>query len=114
MQIKYGYPVEPPEVVLKYMNVATNQIGQRFDCSAVTLEMPFKDCLSKSDPNLGWTPARSRLLGVNVLGAIDYVQPYSRTTEPNFWETPPLKTHLFPRLMNIKMNFPSSKMVSRC
>jgi len=85
MQKKYGYPTESADVVLKYMNVATNQIGHRFDCFAVTLEMPFKDCLSNSDPDFGWNPERSRQLGANVLGAIDYIQPYLRTTEPNFW-----------------------------
>lgn len=85
MQQKYGYPPNPAETVLKYMNVATNQVGHRFDCLAATLEMPFKDCLTNPDPDYGWNPKRSRDLGASVLEAILYVAPQLRTNEtPQF------------------------------
>ena len=85
MQQKIGYP--PPdkaEDALHYMNVATNQISNRFDCLAVTLEMPFKDCLSNSDKVYGWTPARSRKLGASVLGPLEYIHPHLRASG-DFW-----------------------------
>ena len=89
MQQKIGYP--PPDSaseVLEYMNVATNQVANRFDCLGITLEMPFKDCLSNSDPERGWTPARSRKLGASVLGSLEYIHPYLRA-EGDFWTTLP-------------------------
>lgn len=89
MQQAIGYP--PPEsakMVAEYMNVATNQVAQRFDCLAVTLEMPFKDCRSNPDPERGWSPARSRKLGASVLEPLMYVHPFLRATEP-FWDSLP-------------------------
>jgi hypothetical protein len=89
MQAAIGYPApESQEQVLKYMNVATNQISQRFNCLAVTLEMPFKDCLSDPDPDQGWNPARSRKLGASVLEALLYVHPFLRD-DTEFWTTLP-------------------------
>jgi murein tripeptide amidase MpaA len=85
MQAKIGYPPpDNPEDVAGYMNVATNQVANRFNCLGVTLEMPFKDCLSNSDPTLGWTPARSRKLGASVLEPLEYMHPYLRA-EGDFW-----------------------------
>jgi hypothetical protein len=47
MQQKIGYPSPATaEDASKYLNVATNQIATRFNCLAMTLEMPFKDCLT--------------------------------------------------------------------
>jgi len=85
MQQRIGYPApETPEDALKYMNVATNQIATRFDCLSMTLEMPFKDCLSNSDPERGWSPDRSRKLGASVLAPLEYIHPYLRA-EGEFW-----------------------------
>lgn len=79
MQQPIGYPPpDGPEDVVKYMNVAVNQVAQRFECLAVTLEMPFKDCRSNPDPSFGWSPARSRTLGASVLEALEYVHPHLR------------------------------------
>ena len=90
MQKKYGYP--PPktrEEVLDYMNVATNQVATRFNCLGMTLEMPFKDCLTNPDPEFGWSPARSRKLGASVLSPLSYIHPFLRK-EGEFWtELPP-------------------------
>ena len=85
----FGYPpAETPEDAAKYMNVATNQIGNRFQCLAMTLEMPFKDCRSNSDPERGWNPARSRQLGAAVVAPLLYVHPFLRSDE-EFWNQLP-------------------------
>jgi murein tripeptide amidase MpaA len=90
MQQKIGYPpADNRDAVLDYMNVATNQVANRFNCLGMTLEMPFKDCLSNSDPERGWTPARSRKLGSSVLEPMEYIHPYLRA-EGEFWtQLPP-------------------------
>jgi murein tripeptide amidase MpaA len=90
MQQRIGYPApESPEAALQYMNVASNQIATRFDCLSMTLEMPFKDCLSNSDPERGWSPDRSCKLGASVLSPLEYIHPYLRV-EGEFWtQLPP-------------------------
>ncbi len=76
---------EPEEPGKGRMNVCSNQIACRFDCLAATLEMPFKDCLSNPDPERGWSPARSRMLGSSILEPLLYVGPYLRN-DSKFWE----------------------------
>jgi murein tripeptide amidase MpaA len=91
MQQNIGYP--PPESAIdakKYLNVATNQIATRFDCLAMTLEMPFKDCESNPDPEQGWSPERSRKLGASVLDPLEYVHAHLRT-DSLFWNALPLE-----------------------
>jgi murein tripeptide amidase MpaA len=89
MQQAIGYPPpESEEKVLGYMNIATNQVSNRFDCLGMTLEMPFKDCRSNPDPEYGWSPARSRKLGASVLDPIEYIHPYLRA-EGDFWTALP-------------------------
>merc|ERR1712038_54702 len=82
MQSLYGY--EPEEVGKGRMNVCSNQIAYRYDCLAMTLEMPFKDCMSNPDPERGWNPQRARMLGASVLGPLLYVGLYLRA-EGDFW-----------------------------
>lgn len=67
-QTKEGYPVDPPGTA--DMRIATNAIAERFDCLAMTLEMPFKDAAILPDPEVGWSPARCRDLGRACLDAI--------------------------------------------
>ena len=88
-QQEVGYPSpDSEEAALKYMNVATNQVANRFDCLGMTLEMPFKDCLTNPDPIRGWSPKRARDLGASVLGPFEYVHQYLRA-EGEFWTNLP-------------------------
>jgi murein tripeptide amidase MpaA len=82
MQKRVGYT--PAKPLQGKPNVATNAVCNRFDCLSLTLEMPFKDCLSNPDPDYGWSPNRSRKLGASVLEALAYVQPYLRASG-EFW-----------------------------
>ena len=80
-----GYP--PPdseEAANKYMHVATNQISNRFNCLGLTLEMPFKDCETNSDPDRGFSPERAKMLGKNLVESLNEVQSYLRA-EGEFW-----------------------------
>jgi hypothetical protein len=54
------------------------QIGERFCCLALTLEMPFKDNANLVDAHVGWSPRRSMLLGGACIGAILDVAPRLR------------------------------------
>ena len=45
------------------MTMCTNQVSERFDCLAMTLEMPFKDNADRPDASVGWSPARCQRLG---------------------------------------------------
>jgi len=47
--------------------LATNWIGQQFDCLAFTVEMPFKDNADLPDALVGWNGERSKRLGASVL-----------------------------------------------
>jgi murein tripeptide amidase MpaA len=42
---------------------------RNLDCLALTLEQPFKDNALRPDPIYGWSPARARRLGVDMLTA---------------------------------------------
>jgi murein tripeptide amidase MpaA len=53
----------PPRVNTAFMS-------SRFDCLAVTLEMPFKDAANSPLPEVGWSPARSAKLGAAMLDAL--------------------------------------------
>lgn len=87
MQKEVGYapPADESEAL---PNVANNAVANRFNCLAATLEMPFKDCLTNPDPERGWNPNRSRLLGASVVEALIYVHPYLRD-ESEFWKSLP-------------------------
>ena len=52
------------------MTVATNWVGEQFDCLAFTIEMPFKDNALLPDHSVGWSDTRSSLLGRDVLTTI--------------------------------------------
>ena len=49
------------------MTICTNQISARFDCLALTIEMPFKDNDDLPDEVYGWSGDRSAEFGESVL-----------------------------------------------
>lgn len=49
------------------LSMSTNQLAERFGAVSVTLEMPFKDHDLNPDAEFGWSPERSRKLGVACL-----------------------------------------------
>ena len=64
-QTAKGYGRTPPGKA--NLTIATSQIAERFGAVAMTLEMPFKDHDDNSDPLFGWSPDRSKALGVACL-----------------------------------------------
>ncbi|KAF6262183.1 peptidase M14, carboxypeptidase A [Scenedesmus sp. NREL 46B-D3] len=75
-QTKFGYGVDAPGEA--NMTICSNQVAQRFDCLAVTLEMPFKDTADHPDAVQGWSPERARLFGAALLPAVYEVLPSLR------------------------------------
>lgn len=75
-QTKIGYPITPPGKA--NMSICTNALAARFDCLAMTLEMPFKDDANHPDPAQGWSPMRSKQLGASVLAPFLAVMPTLR------------------------------------
>lgn len=67
-QIEIGYPNNHFSV--EASTVATKWVGDKFDCLAFTLEMPFKDNDNQPNHEQGWNGARSYLLGKDMLTAI--------------------------------------------
>ena len=67
-QTKHGYGAVPRGQ--GNMSMATNQLAARYGAVSMTLEMPFKDNADQPDPVEGWSPARSRQLACDCLGAL--------------------------------------------
>lgn len=67
-QTEVGYPLTAPGKA--NMTICTNAIADRFDCLAMTLEMPFKDNANAPDSARGWDGNRSAQLGSDTLDAM--------------------------------------------
>lgn len=67
-QTRVGYPKDAPGEA--NLTMCTNQVAERFDCLAMTLEMPFKDNADLPEPVFGWSPERCALLGRAALHPI--------------------------------------------
>ena len=67
-QTVHGYTRDEPGQA--NMTLACNSVGQRFDCLALTLEMPFKDNNNAPDAITGWSGKRSMQLGKDVLSTL--------------------------------------------
>ncbi|WP_156681635.1 M14 family metallopeptidase [Sphingomonas profundi] len=67
-QVEHGYGIAPAGKA--NLSMSTNQLAHRFGCVAMTLEMPFKDNDAEPDPAYGWSPARSKALAHECLGAM--------------------------------------------
>jgi hypothetical protein len=69
---------------MKYMNKATTQVSNRFNCLGLTLELPYKDCATNPDPERGFSIARCKKMGSTLVDALLDVHPYLRA-EGEFW-----------------------------
>ncbi len=63
-----GYDIAKPGQA--NLSMSTNQVAERFGALSMTLEMPFKDNDDLPDPEQGWSPERSRLLGRDCLASL--------------------------------------------
>lgn len=70
-QTEFGY--EKGQFKEEYLTMATNWVGDKFDCLAQTLEMPFKDNNNFRNELTGWDSHRSYILGQSIVNAISCV-----------------------------------------
>ncbi len=57
------------------MTIASNWVGNRFQCPAMTLEMPFKDNADLPDKQHGWSAERCQCLGRSMVQPISHLLP---------------------------------------
>ncbi|MCI3946050.1 carboxypeptidase family protein [Pseudomonas syringae] len=67
-QTVYGYPRSAKGQ--GNLKLAANAVGERYQCLALTLEMPFKDNNNAPDPVTGWSGKRSAQLASHVLSVL--------------------------------------------
>ena len=67
-QTKLGYPKSAPGKA--NLKISTNQVAERYGCTAMTLEMPYKDLAAAPEPEQGWSPERCKLLARDCLAAL--------------------------------------------
>ena len=67
-QAELGYVKSAPGTA--NLTMSTNQVAQRFGAVSMTLEMPFKDNPANPEPEQGWSPERSMMLGRDCLAAL--------------------------------------------
>lgn len=75
-QTQFGYPISSAGKA--NLTICTNALAERFDCLAMTLEMPFKDDANHPDPKHGWSPMRCKQLGASALSPLLAVMPNLR------------------------------------
>ena len=75
-QTQYGYPTNAPGKA--NLSICSNALAERFECLAMTLEMPFKDDANHPDAAFGWSPARAKQLGADALSPLLAVTPTLR------------------------------------
>ena len=67
-QTRLGYPKAAPGKA--NLTMCTTQLAYRFKCTAMTLEMPYKDLIDFPEPEQGWSPERCKLLARDCLAAL--------------------------------------------
>ena len=72
-QDTHGYDKDEPGKA--NLTIASCQIGERFNCLSLTIEMPFKDNDDLPDPVYGWSAERSAMLGAAILHPVAHVLP---------------------------------------
>ncbi|WP_278386005.1 M14 family metallopeptidase [Alteromonas mediterranea] len=70
-QDEFGYDKDAPGEA--NLAVASNAVGEKFNCMAYTVEMPFKDNADLPDKLYGWSVQRSEQLGEDLLIAVNAV-----------------------------------------
>jgi len=60
------------------LSVASNHVGNRFDCCAATLEMPFKDTTKTAEAKKGWSPERAQAFGGSMVSSFATMLPHLR------------------------------------
>jgi murein tripeptide amidase MpaA len=70
-QKEQGYPEDAPNCA--DMRICTNFIASTFGCTAMTLEMPFKDNADMPDEDFGWSPERCRFLARGCMNALHQI-----------------------------------------
>eukprot|EP00879_Flechtneria_rotunda_P018014 GHRR01018879.1.p1 GENE.GHRR01018879.1~~GHRR01018879.1.p1 ORF type:complete len:337 (+),score=67.21 GHRR01018879.1:316-1326(+) len=76
LQTNFGYEVDPAGEA--NMALCTNMVAQRYDCLALTLEMPFKDTADHPEYKQGWSPERAKRFGAAMLTAVNDILPQLR------------------------------------
>jgi len=72
-QTEQGYPIPEPKAA--NLSLCANQVAERFNAIAMTIEQPFQDNCLAPNPTTGWSPQRSKQLGAEMLDAILSVCP---------------------------------------
>ncbi|MCD9525857.1 M14-type cytosolic carboxypeptidase [Photobacterium carnosum] len=67
-QDEHGYGKDKPGEA--NLTVASNWVGEQFNCLSYTVEMPFKDHNKHPDSLYGWSPERSISFGHDTLAAV--------------------------------------------
>lgn len=67
-QDEHGYGKDKPGEA--NLTVASNWVGEQFNCLSYTVEMPFKDHNKHPDSLYGWSPERSVGFGHDTLAAV--------------------------------------------
>lgn len=67
-QTRLGYPKAAPGKA--NLTMCTTQLAWRYKCTAMTLEMPYKDLVDAPEPEQGWSPERCKLLARDCLAAL--------------------------------------------
>jgi murein tripeptide amidase MpaA len=75
-QTEHGY--QKDQFGPENLTLATNYVGYTFDCLSFTLEMPFKDNNNMPDAIYGWSPARCKKLGYDMLTPLHRILPVLR------------------------------------
>ncbi|WP_296044369.1 M14-type cytosolic carboxypeptidase [uncultured Alteromonas sp.] len=76
-QDEFGYAKDEPGQA--DLTIASNAVGQAFECLAYTIEMPFKDNNNLPDPLFGWSVQRCQQFGEDILVAANNVVGSLRT-----------------------------------
>ncbi len=67
-QTTHGYPRAPANSA--NYGICSSYVAEQFGCLAVTLEMPFKDTIDRTDVRYGWSPERSGNLARSFVDAL--------------------------------------------